>query len=201
MNMRFKLASWLAALLVIGSNGLAQTVTPSTKPLERPPQPAPAPAAAPVPADRFQRIEPGPTARPVVPPGAPQDEGLSDEQKAKLKEANEKLRLEQQPLYGKQREVRNEMRQLEQADPLDEAKLREKALELGKVEGELAILRAKHFQTIKGLLPKEQVERLQSGPGGARFGSGPAPLPTVRPGPAVPRDVTQPAPVNPRPKP
>ena len=195
----------LAALVIVGNPGASAqnaTVSPSKTPPAAPPQ---APPNAPTPATRLnkivQRAEPGPSSNLARPGGAPGGDALSDEQRNKLREASEKLRAEQQPQYSKMRDIRKEMAELEKAEKIDETKIREKARELGAVEGELAVLRARHFQTIKAHLPKEQVDRMREGGPANRFAPGAGgpvvtPLPgAIRPGGQVPPPGTAPQPV------
>jgi len=128
------------------------------------------------------RVPPAPPARAAAPaagptsgstasaPVRPQNlpaENVSDDQRAKLREASEKLRAEQTPLYEKLRAIRRELEQAAQADPLDEKLIREKAAALGVIEGDLALLRARHYQAIRGVLPSRPLENFKPATAGA----------------------------------
>lgn len=91
-------------------------------------------------------------------------EALTEEQRTKLREVSAKSRKEQTALYEKMRTVRTDLDKLTRADQIDEQAIRSKALELGKIEGELAVIRAKNYSELRALLPKEQFEQLQRPP-------------------------------------
>src|SRR3954462_12210075 len=87
-----------------------------------------------------------------VRPVTGQTNTLTPEQR-KYQEANQKWRQEQNPLFEKQRAVRRELEQAVQADSTDEKVIREKAAQLGQIEGDLAVLRAKHYKEIRAFMP------------------------------------------------
>jgi Spy/CpxP family protein refolding chaperone len=89
-------------------------------------------------------------------------ENVTDEQRAKLRDLNEKFRNEQNSLYEKLRNARRELDQTAQADATDEKAIRSKAAVLGQIEGDLAILRARHYKELRAILPHDQAAR-QSG--------------------------------------
>ena len=95
-------------------------------------------------------------------PVRPAQDPVNEEQRAKLRETNEKFRAEQTVLYEKLRTTRKEMEQAAQADPIDEASIRAKAAVIGQIEGDLALLRAKHYKELRTVLPHDQAAR-QSG--------------------------------------
>jgi hypothetical protein len=95
-------------------------------------------------------------------PVRPVRDAVNEEQRAKLRETNEKFRGEQNVLYEKLRTTRKEMEQAAQADPIDEPTIRAKAAVLGQIEGDLALLRAKHYKELRTVLPHDQAAR-QSG--------------------------------------
>jgi Spy/CpxP family protein refolding chaperone len=95
-------------------------------------------------------------------PIRPSHDPVNEEQRAKLRETNEKFRAEQAVLYEKLRTTRKEMEQAAQADPVDEAAIRGKAAVLGQIEGDLALLRARHYKELRTVLPHDQAAR-QSG--------------------------------------
>lgn len=97
-------------------------------------------------------------------PGA----GLTEEQREKMREVMEKTRDEQRAAAEKMSRVRRELGELTRAEKIDEAAIRAKAKEIGEVEAEMALVRARQFQELKGVIPAEQLERMQP-----RFGGGP----------------------------
>jgi Spy/CpxP family protein refolding chaperone len=88
---------------------------------------------------------------------------LNEEQRKKLQEASSKLQKEQSTHYQEMARIRRELDELTRAETIDEQALRAKAMEMGRIEGELAVLRAKHQKELRSILPKEHFERLQSG--------------------------------------
>jgi Spy/CpxP family protein refolding chaperone len=103
--------------------------------------------------------------------GALAGEGLTEEQRQKVREATEKSREEQRVASEKLREARRELEQAAQGEEIDEAKIRAKAQVVGQLEGDMAIIRAKQYKELRKILPKEQVDRLQqAGGAGGRFG-------------------------------
>ncbi|MGV3773029.1 MAG: Spy/CpxP family protein refolding chaperone [Verrucomicrobiales bacterium] len=106
--------------------------------------------------------------RPILsrqPDTAPRPAGLSEaispDQRAKLTEANSSMQKEVQPLYLQMRQVRQELDQLVSTNNFDESAIRSKAAQLGKLEGDLAIARAKHQKTIRGFLTTNQANVFQ----------------------------------------
>jgi Spy/CpxP family protein refolding chaperone len=93
-------------------------------------------------------------------PERPAGDTLSEAQRSKLREATDKLRQEQTPHSEKLRNARNELEALMRRENYDESAIRAKALEIGRIEGELAVIRAKHYKDLRGILPKEQFERM-----------------------------------------
>jgi Spy/CpxP family protein refolding chaperone len=91
-----------------------------------------------------------------IPPVTTSAPKITDEQRAKARESNEKFRNEQSALFEKLRTARREMEQAAQADVTDESTIRAKAATLGQIEGELAILRARHYKELRAILPHDQ---------------------------------------------
>ncbi len=120
-------------------------------------------------------------------------ENVTDDQRAKLKETNEKFRTEQNALYERLRNARRDLEQTAQADATDEKAIRAKAAVLGQVEGDLAILRAKHYKELRAILPHEQAIQ-QSGLGGTNHI--PARPEAVRPAARTNAAAPAPAPVK-----
>ena len=79
-----------------------------------------------------------PAVGPVV-----RNQGLTDEQREKLRSINEKAREEQQEVRKQLQATRSELERLVRAEEVDEAAIRKQADAIGKLEGDLAILRAK----------------------------------------------------------
>ena len=112
---------------------------------------AQAPATAPTAAQALtnQIAKPSFQARPSW------EEKLTEEQKKAYREARETAQNE------KMRTARRELQQQIYADKVDEAKLREKASAIGKLEGELAVIQATSFGKYRQFLPPEQIERMK----------------------------------------
>jgi Spy/CpxP family protein refolding chaperone len=91
---------------------------------------------------------------------------MTDEQRKKLQEANQKMRQEQTPLYEKLRTARQDLEKAAQAENFDEQTIRAKAAVIGQIEGDLALIRARHYQEIRTIAPRAQsagtAVRLQS---------------------------------------
>lgn len=75
----------------------------------------------------------------------------NEEQRQRLREANETFRGEQAALYDRLRAARRELDQAAQAEIPDEKNIRAKAAALGQIEGDLAILRARHFKELRAI--------------------------------------------------
>ena len=94
------------------------------------------------------------------------DPSLSEDQRSAIRETMEASRKEAVPLEEKQRTARRELQEAIHADKLDEQFIRDKAAELGKIEGDLAVLRAKAFAKIRPSLTPEQAARMKNMPAG-----------------------------------
>jgi Spy/CpxP family protein refolding chaperone len=79
---------------------------------------------------------------------------LTPEQRTKYQEANQRYRQEQTPLYEKLRTARRELEQAIQAENLDEKLIRDKAEQIGRIEGDLAVIRAKHSKELRTIMPQ-----------------------------------------------
>lgn len=82
---------------------------------------------------------------------------LSPELRAKVREVNEKFRAEQTALYKRLQIARRELEQTIQSESLNDKGIREKATIIGEIEGELAILRGKHYRELGAVLPPGQL--------------------------------------------
>ncbi|MSU58931.1 MAG: periplasmic heavy metal sensor [Pedosphaera sp.] len=89
---------------------------------------------------------------------------LTDDQKESLRTAMEGQREKMRPIEEKVRDARREMMQAGFAAKLDEEALRAKALEVGKLEADLTVLRARAFSQMKPALSAEQIEQLKNPP-------------------------------------
>lgn len=160
-------AATLAALVISGSTTAFAQAQPGTTPTN--------------PGFGARPERPGGRERPA-PRAEAQNEGLTEEQRQKVRAATEKAREEQRLLSEKLRDARRELEVAAQAEEIDEVNIRAKAAIVGQIEGDLAIVRAKQYKELRNILPKEQVDRLQrTGPGAARFGPGAGGTPGGRP--------------------
>ncbi len=100
----------------------------------------------------------------------PADEGLGQEQSAAIRKAMESTREETRVLSEKLRQARTELEQAVQAEKMDEELIRAKAVEVGKIEGDMAVLRARTYAQVRPLLKPGQMEQMkQGGPAGDRW--------------------------------
>ena len=89
---------------------------------------------------------------------------LTDEQRASLREAMEGQREPMRDLEQKIRAVRKELMQAGLAGKFDEEAIRQQAMEAGRLEAELTVLRAKAFSKMKPALSSEQIEQIKNPP-------------------------------------
>jgi Spy/CpxP family protein refolding chaperone len=98
---------------------------------------------------------------------------LTDEQLLSLRQAVEGQREQRRDLEQKLGEARSALWKASVIETFDETTVRAKALEVGKLEAELIVLRAKAFAEVLPALSAEQLEKLRNAgpaaaPGGAR---------------------------------
>lgn len=94
---------------------------------------------------------------------------MTEEQRTALQEMNQETR----ELNRRLGEARAELNNAIFAEKVDEAKIKEKAAAVAKVEAELAVARAKAFAKIRSKFTSEQIEALKNMPmGGRGFGGG-----------------------------
>lgn len=115
------------------------------------------------------------TANPETPPprdprfqerrAAPRAPVLTPEERAKVQEITEKTRTEQRTLSEKLRTLRLELNELAHADQVDAAAVRAKGVQLGQAEADLALLRGRQYQQLKGVLPEEKLKAWRTFPG------------------------------------
>jgi hypothetical protein len=80
--------------------------------------------------------------------------GAGLDARTRMRESTEKFRTEQMALYKKLQAARGELEQSAQAAKADEKIIREKAAVIGEIEGDLAVLRSKHYQALRAILPE-----------------------------------------------
>ncbi len=88
--------------------------------------------------------------------------GLTDQQKAQIKEIFKKERAEMKPIMTRMITERRNLRTLVQADKIDEAAIRAQAAKLATIEGDLAIQHAKVAGQIRAILTPAQVEKFKA---------------------------------------
>ena len=104
---------------------------------------------------------------------------LTAEQQAAVQKAMADLRTESQTLYQKLGAARQAVEAAVNADKFDESAIRAKAAEIGKIEGDLAVLRGKNFDNLSKILSKEQLAQYKArgGPLMDRRPAGRSPFP------------------------
>lgn len=122
---------------------------------------------------------------------------LTEEQRESLHAAMASQRDQMRDLEGKIRAARQALMKASLAEDFDEAAVRAKALEVGKLDAELAVLRAKALSKLQPPLSDEQIERISNPPPPREMDGSPdgprRPIP-----PRVPRDrFDRPVPPNP----
>ena len=91
-----------------------------------------------------------------------QDPSLNEEQRIAIREIMEASRRESAPLETRMRAVRRELQEAIHAEKVDEQVIRDKAAEIGKLEGDLAVIRSKAFAKLRPSLTPEQMARLKN---------------------------------------
>lgn len=99
--------------------------------------------------------------RPVAPESDPLAE-LTEEKKSALRDAFGKIQPESRELAKKLSAARKELADELYAEKVDEATIRAKAAAIGKLEGDVALLRAQAFAQVRPLLKPAQIEFLKS---------------------------------------
>ncbi len=129
------------------------------------------------------------------------EEVLTDEQRDSLHAAMESQREKQRGLQEKLRAARQALMKASLAEKFDEEAVRTKAMEVGKLEAELSVLRAKAFSKVQPPLSEEQIEKISNPPPREMPGPPGGPAPGTDPRrnhrpPPGPRDL----PVQPKPE-
>lgn len=88
-----------------------------------------------------------------------QELGLTAEQKQQIKEVFAKHKPQAEPLMKQLMTERRALRELVQADTVDEAAIKAQAAKIAGVQGDLAVLRAHGFKEIRALLTPEQAAK------------------------------------------
>jgi len=109
---------------------------------------------------------------------------LTEEQRVSLRKAMESQRDQVRGLELKLREARKEIYNTGLNSKFDENAVREKAMAVAKIEGEMTVLRVKALSQIQPPLSPEQIQKLQSLPPGG----GQRPLDRTREAPPANRD-------------
>ena len=89
---------------------------------------------------------------------------LTEKQHISLREAMEAQRDQMRDFEEKLRDARKEMVQARFVQKFDEDALRQKALEAGRLDAELTVLRAKALSKMKPPLSPDQIEKLKNPP-------------------------------------
>lgn len=123
------------------------------------------------------RQRPGGPQRPGGGPGlgAAAMEGLTEEQRTAVRDEMQAMNQASRDLREKQRTAQSALRDAVFAEKIDESAIRAKAAEVGKIEGDLAVIRAKHMANLRGKLPAEAFARIKESPMGMGGGGGMAP--------------------------
>lgn len=87
---------------------------------------------------------------------------LTDEQKAQLKGWHEEKQAQRGDYRDTRRNAHREMRELMNAETIDEAAIRAKALELAEVHADHAVEHARFMQRFRAILTLEQLEKLEA---------------------------------------
>jgi Spy/CpxP family protein refolding chaperone len=89
---------------------------------------------------------------------------LTEEQRASLRSTMDAQREKARDLEEKLRAARRELLKASVLDPFDEDAVRSKALEVGKLDAEMTVLRARALAQMKPALSTEQIEQLRNPP-------------------------------------
>jgi len=88
--------------------------------------------------------------------------GLSSQQKQEVKDIFAKSRSQAEPLMKQIKTERHALRELVQADVIDEAAIRAQSAKVAAVEADLAVQRAHVAQQIRAILTPEQVQKFKA---------------------------------------
>lgn len=154
---RFQVVTVSAMAVLVGGTFMALA---QPKPNEQPPERRPQREAP-----RGERM-PG-----MLPGGGPQgpfmpflNRVLTEDQRASLREEMEAQREQTRELEEKLRAARKEMLKASLATRFDADAIRSKALEVGRLDAEMTVLRAQALSKMKPPLSAEQMEKLKNPP-------------------------------------
>ena len=105
-----------------------------------------------------------PVASPAMRPSLNPEAGFTEAQSKAFKSAVEGSREQMTSLWQKLRADRRELEKLATAEKVDEISIHAKAVEIGRVEGDLALLRARTLAQLRPLFSAQQMERLARNP-------------------------------------
>ena len=88
--------------------------------------------------------------------------GLSDQQKAQMKEVVKKNRPQLKPIFTQLIDERRAMRTLIQSGSADEAAIRAEAAKVAGIEADLAVQRARMVKQLRANLTPEQIEKFKA---------------------------------------
>jgi len=126
---------------------------------------------------------------------------LTEQQRQSLRTAMESQRDQMRSLEGNIRDARRALMKVTLLEKFDEDMVRSKALEVGKLEAELTVLRAKAMALVQPPLSQEQIERISNPPPPREMDGppdGPRPGPRQDQRPPGPRDRPGPRPPEPQ---
>jgi len=89
---------------------------------------------------------------------------LTEEQRESFRTAMQDLREEMRGFEEKLRDARKDLIAAGLTEKFDEGAVRKKALEVGKLDAELTVLRAKALSKVKPALSAEQIEQIKNPP-------------------------------------
>src|SRR5208283_2655105 len=184
MDYKNKMAALMAMAAVFAGAGTSFAQPP---PDNGPPNPPP-------PRGNFQRGElPPPGVRPLVQPGqglGPLMDVLTEDQRSSLRTAMENQREKIRELNGKLRAARRAALEATLTGKFDEDAVRTKAMDVAKLNVEIAVLRARALSQMTPPLTPGQIEKVKNATppqGGPGIGNGPRgqrrpPAPAPAPG-------------------
>lgn len=142
-------AAVMVATLTVSVNGQFKT------------EPGAKPAAAPVAAGGAPAAVSGSA---VAPKAVKAGEEITPEQRKVYEEIMASSREETTALRKKMSQFRREMNEATRAEKMDEAAIRAKATEIGKLEGDIAVADAKTYAKLRSQLTQEQVDKIRRTP-------------------------------------
>jgi Spy/CpxP family protein refolding chaperone len=105
-----------------------------------------------------------PIASPAMRPSLNPEAGFTEAQSKAFKSAVEGSREQMASLWQTLRTDRRDLEKLTTAEKVDEAAIRAKSTEIGRIEGDLALIKAKALAQLRPLFSTQQMERLARNP-------------------------------------